>query len=405
MPTYAYEALNRTGEVVSGRVEAPNPARAQQALEAQGLTPLEVRPERSARRGLLPARRVSPYELALFSRQLATLLRAGVPTGNALEALTAQATHPRLRAALEEVRREVFAGARLHRALAQHPQVFPEVYTNLVHAGEESGSLDKTLLRLAEHLERTSRLRARLRSAMIQPSLILLAALGITYGMVAYVVPQFVTILKQFDTPLPLLTRVLMFVGTLLKDYTLFLLLGVAGAVFGAAAYSRTPTGRRVLARFLLRLPLLGPLMQKQILASLAATLTTLYASGVPLPNGVEITRKTLGNPLYEDALGAALERLTRGQPLSKALEERPDLFPPLFLSIVRTGEESGSLEQLLGEYAAFTEDEIEQGAAGLTSALQPVITAVLAVVVTVIMLAVLLPYFDVIQNIQNLRR
>ncbi len=401
MPLFAYRGLDSSGRETSGIVEAESPRNARLKLRRTGVFPTALREEQSSRghpqllAGLARlGDRVASNELAMATRQLATLVGAGLPLAEALAALTEQTERESLRRTLAQIRQQIIEGHAFAEALAQHPRIFSPLYVNMVRAGEASGALDVVLERLAEHTEKQARLIAKVRSALTYPAIMLVLGSGILFFLVSYVVPKVTRIFQETQQQLPWLTRALIAVsGVAARWWWLLLLLLAAGAA-GAQRYAGTPAGRERLDAWTLRAPYFGRLTQKLAIARFARTLSTLLASGVGLLTALDIVKNIVNNAILARAIEQARDAIREGRSIAPPLRES-GLFPPLVVHMIAVGEQSGQLESMLGKAADAYDGEVENAVTGLTTILEPVMIVFMGLVVLFIVLAILMPIFE----------
>ena len=398
MPVFAYRALRASGRAETGVVDATSVRGAWQALRARGVFPTELRPEGARVGGL--ARRVAAAELAAATRQLATLVAAGLPVAEALEAVAEQADDPVLRRAITLARGRLGEGEPLARALGASPRVFSALYCDLVCAGEASGALPTVLERLAEHTEAAAAVRARLRAALTYP-LVMTGATGLVLAfLLVWVVPQVAQLFADTGTPLPLATRALLgLVSVARATWWLALLLGLAAAV-GWRRWMASPAGRARVDATLLRLPVAGRLLGRAAVARFARTLATLVASGVPLEAALDVATAVLGNRTLVDAATAVREAVRRGEALAPALG-RTGAFPSLLVRLAAVGERGGSLATSLERAARSYEAEVDAAVSAATALLEPLLIVAMGGVVLLLVVAVLVPIFALNQVVR----
>ena len=399
MPLYAYRGLDAGGHAVGGVVDADSPRGARQKLRRTGVFPTDLNEERrDALRGLsILARRperVPAAELAAITRQFSTLVAAGLPLVEALGALVEQAERPTLSRTLAQVRQEVTEGSSLADALAQHPRLFASLYINMVRAGEASGALHVVLERLADYTENQARLLRKVRNALTYPVLMLLISAVILFFLLSYVVPKVTRIFQETHQQLPLPTRLLLGVSDFVAQWWWLLLLILAGVGMGVMRWARTPAGRDRVDRWTLALPYFGRLTQKLAVARFARTLSTLLASGIGLLPALDIVKSIVDNTVLTRAIERARDAIREGQSIATPLRES-GFFPPLVVHMVAVGERSGQLEAMLGKAADTYDDEVENAVGALTTILEPIIIVFMGGVVLFIVLAILLPIFE----------
>lgn len=409
MPVFAYRGLAANGRSVAGVIDADSARAARGKLRELGVYPTDLAEEASRARAARPSlksfvpvfrRKIPPTELALMTRQLGALLGAGVQLVEALGALAEQAPRQATRKMLSQVREAVREGSSLADALAVHPDIFSDLYVGMVRAGEAAGALEAVLERLAEYSERQAEFISKVRGALSYPIIMMCVGFGIMAFLVTYVVPQIATIFQQQHAALPAMTRALIALASFLTNYWWALLLGVAGLVGGVSAALATAAGRRFYDTWLLKIPYLGPTVVRVICARFARTLATLLASGVQLIPALQAVRRVVTNGLLADAIDQSREEIREGHGMGQTLA-RSGLFPPLLSEMIKVGERSGELERMLERVADNYEREVENSLRQMTTMLEPLMTIVMAGVILFMMLAVLLPIFQLNQLMQ----
>ncbi|MCL6598566.1 MAG: type II secretion system F family protein [Alicyclobacillus macrosporangiidus] len=430
---FRYKAVDARGKRRRGRVAAEDRREALRKLRESGLyaTELAATAEKAVRAGedaprwrvsapaglrarlegwpralttgrLRTGGSVTAKDLAVFSRQLATLVRAGVGVASAVEVLAAETENRRLAAVLLEVVGEMHTGHQLSAALAARPRAFPPLLTNLVRAGEASGSLDEVLERAAVHFEKQHYTREKVKSALAYPVLVSLVAVLVTVFLLVKVVPTFVEMFRNYNAPLPLPTRVVMGVSSVFVHAWFLVLAATVLLYTGYRVALRHERFRLARDRLRLRVPVFGQLALKSAMATMARTMGTLFASGVPVLQCLDLTASAVDNAVVAQGLLHAREGIAMGQPMSQRLAGEP-VFPPLVTHMIRVGEETGNLDLMLGKVADFYEAETEALADRLKALLEPMLVLVLAVIVGTIVLSVIAPMFAIYQQIGSL--
>lgn len=398
MPQFRYKALSGTGDPIDGVMEAASAEEVVARLQDAGNIPLDARPADEVRgNGLATMFRRSPMngtQVLQFTQQLATLLGAGQPLDRALQILLDLPDSSEARRVIERIRDAVRGGTPLSQALEQQDGVFSRLYVNMVRAGEVGGSLDDTLKRLADYLERSKALRESVINALIYPSILVLMVFGALLLLLGYVVPQFLPLFEDMDVEMPLLTQVVMATGTLVSNYWWLILALLIGAFVLFRRRLQDPDKRRVFDAWILRRGLVGSLMARLETARLARTLGTLVHNGVPLLTALSIARNVMGNLALSDAVETASGEVKTGGGLSLALG-RSKLFPRLALQMIAVGEESGELDTMLTKVADTFDIEVKNTVERLLAALVPTVTVFMAIVVALIMMAILIPIFS----------
>jgi general secretion pathway protein F len=401
MPLYSYRAVSPAGDVSSGELDAANESEIVDRLRDQGLLPMQIaqaldapttaeRAARPVRGRLFAPKRVTRDNVLAITRELATLLRAGLPLDRALELLISLATSLPVAVMLQGIRDEVRGGKALSQALDARREVFSRFYVNIVRAGEAGGALGTVLQRLAETMERNKELRDSVRSALIYPTILIFVAVASIMILLIYVVPQFQTTFAQAGKALPLPTQVVIVVGTFLRNWWWAVIPGIALAVAWFRRRGRVPAVRRARDARLLRMPLLGDLIAKVEIARFARTLATLLANGVTLLAGLAIVKETMGNVVLANGFDGVIAKLREGKGFGRPMAET-GLYPRLATQMILVGEESGRLEEMLGRVADVYDREVATAVKRFLAVLEPVLILGLAVMVGGIVFSILL--------------
>jgi type IV pilus assembly protein PilC len=410
MPIYTYRGVTAGGGQVRAEITANDERAAARQLRAQGITVQSLGPKRAASGGgfelsQLPFLKtffggVRGKDIAVFSRQFATMIAAGLPLVQCLQTLGVQAERKRFQDIIQKVAGDVEAGSTLSDAMARFPAVFDELYVNLVNVGETGGVLDAMLARLSTYLEKAQALRHRVQMALVYPILVILVAVLVVAFLMIFVIPIFSGFFAKAGVPLPLPTRIVVGASNAVVKFWYLILAGAGGIVYGFRAWYRTAAGRLTVDRFLLRAPIFGPLVRKVAVARFTRTLSALLGGGVPIIDALRITAKTAGNRIVENAVMEARERVMAGHTLGERLRES-GVFPPMVVQMVLVGEQTGSLDNMLAKVADYYEDEVDVAVAGLTSLLEPLLIVFLGVVIGGIVVAIYLPIFQVVTLIK----
>jgi general secretion pathway protein F len=403
MPAFSYEALDAAGAPQRGVLQADTPRGARAALRERGLVPLAVEPvaEAAPGGGIAPRRRaLSTAQLALLARQLATLASAGLPLEESLAAMSEQDAEPRTRAIVAQVRARVLEGQSLAAALAEFPDSFDGVFRASVAAGESSGRLDQALSRLADDVEARESLARSLWMALAYPLLLTAVAIAVAGGLLVYVVPQVVGVFQNLRQELPWATRVLIAIADAVRDYGLAALVALALATIGGRIALRRDAVRAARDRWLLRLPLAGRLVRAADTARAARTLATLAASGVPVLEAMNLAAGTVRNLPMQAALKRAAARVREGGGFARALAES-GYFPPVAVRLIASGEKSGRLDAMLEQAARAQQREVEGLLGALAAVLGPAVILAVGALVLFIVLAILLPIFELNQLVR----
>lgn len=401
MPAFEYTALARNGAKVRGVSEGDTPRQIRQQLRDSGLMPLSVEAVQVRERRRVQVaglrRGINAMDLALLTRQLATLVRSGLPLEESLSTVARQSEKPRIRNLLLSVRTKVMEGHSLAQGLAEFPHVFPDIYRTTVAAGEQSGHLDIVLERLADYAENRQQMRQKIQLALFYPTLLTLMAIGVTVALLTYVVPEVVQVFVGIGQELPWLTRTLIALSDGLRDHALTLVLGLASGAAFLAWLLRRPKPRYGAHQLLLRLPLFGRLVRGINTARFARTLAILSASGVTVLEALRIASQVIANLPMRYAVEDAAKRVREGSGIGIALE-RSHQFPPMTVHLIRSGESSGELDAMLERAAVNQERELETRIAMLMGVLEPLLILVMGAIVLIIVLAILLPIFELNQ-------
>lgn len=400
MGAYDYLAIDAGGRERRGSLEGDSPRQVRQQLREQGLTPLEVVPAADDERGTSPRvnslfrRGISATDLALLTRQLATLVRAAIPLEEALGAVAEQSEQPRVRSILFGVRARVLEGHSLADGIADFPAVFPEIFRATIAAGEHSGHLDTVLERLADYAEERQRIQQRLAMAMLYPVILCCLALGIITLLLAFVIPKVVMVFDDLGGELPLLTRMLITTSDFVVAWGWLLLGMLVAGVLLFRSLLRRPHFRHRWDLFKLRLPLVGRVTRGANAARFARTLAILSASSVPVLDALRVAGETVTNLPMREAVDVAAARVREGAPIARSLGAS-GLFPPMTIHLIASGESSGQLEQMLGRAADNQERELETLVAGLMGILEPALIVLMGVIVVTMVLAILMPILN----------
>lgn len=398
MPTYKFKAMDLAGATAAGEVDAISPQDVVAQLKQRGLVVVDVATKyRSAEINIDLFARVKADELAVASRQLSTMVNAGMPILRALSVLEQQSSNKLLKSSLATVRDDVEAGANLSDAMAKHPKVFDSLYVSMVQAGEAGGLLEAVLMRVADQLEKDAALRRQVRAAMIYPSVVVTFAIGIMLALVAFLIPIFVGVFKEFPGHhLPALTQFMVnFSHALTHQWYLFIV--VFGALAGAIIVGRrSPRVKPVWDQVKLRFPMkIGEVVQKVAIARWSRTLSALVSAGVPMIQALEITGRTSGNAVVERAMGHVINSVKSGGTIAAPLNDA-SVFPPMVPQMIAVGEETGALDTMLAKVADFYDAQVEAAVKALTSILEPIMIIVIGAIVGVIVLSMYLPLFSV---------
>src|SRR5437867_3581465 len=393
MPSFSYLAREASsGREIRSSLDAASEQSAVAALLNRNLLVVSIQ-EKVGRKGKTAGGKVALVDLVMFTRQLATMIDAGLAMVQSLQALIEQTTNKVMRDTIKDVCMRVEGGDSLSEALQKHPKVFNRLYVCMVGAGERGGLLAEILARLATYLESTARLRKKVKSAMMYPVIVTVVAIGITIFLLVKVVPVFGNVYKGFGQKLPAPTLFLISVSNVVKDYILYILPAMVGIIYGWLAYIKTKTGREFWDRLRIRLPIFGAIAHKICLARFTRTLASLIRSGVPILEVLNIVSNTVGNVIMEKAVRSSAGDIERGEGIALALGKHP-IFPSMIIRMVTAGEQTGKLEQMLERISDFLDEEIETTLSGLTSLIEPLLIVFLGVTVGGIAICMFLPIF-----------
>jgi type IV pilus assembly protein PilC len=411
---FKFEAKDAAGKVVKGSVAADSQADAVADLRKRNLTPVDVSKAsggflsgmlggggKAGKRGKAKRSSAKRGELEIFTRQLSTMLSAGIPMLEALEILADQAESPGFAFCLDKVVEDIRSGSDLSKAMESHPRVFTHIYVSMIRAGEVSGQIDTILQRLAEYLEAAAHLRSEIKSAMTYPVISLILVIGIASFLMIGIVPSFKPVFESLEVELPGLTVFIMDVAFFMKDYWYLIFGGMAAVFVGIRMFCKTPKGALVRDTLLLRLPVFGVLFKKVALSRFARTFSTLVKSGVPILGAMEIVSDTAGNLVISNVVDKARDSVRNGESLSEPFT-RSTVFPPMVVKMMAIGERAGALDALLEKIAEFYDQQVEAEVKGLTSMIEPIMIAVMGVIVGGIVLAVFLPIFKLQEKLSG---
>lgn len=395
MPILKYTAKNAQGQTQTGSLEAADAKKAAEFLAGSQLTPISIEEQKPALNllGKLFSR-VSGKQLVAFTRQLATMVSAGLPLAQALHTLEVQTESETLKKAIEEIVRDVEGGSPFSASLAKHPKIFSTVYINLVRVGEASGKLDTVMLNLADAVERSYEFKSKVRSAMVYPVMIMCAMVGVFGFLFVFVVPQLEDIYKSFNAVLPFQTRVVIAISHLMLQRGWLFLLIMASVMISYRQFKKTYQGRVILAKIGLRLPVLGKLRKNIEITEFTRTLGLLVQSGVPILQSLEISCESMTNIIYIEGVRSAAKQVERGVSISAALSNTTS-FPPMLTQMVSVGEHTGKLDDVLRRLSEFLQRETDASVAGLATALEPIILIGLGAMVGFIVMAIVMPIYN----------
>jgi type IV pilus assembly protein PilC len=395
MPIYKWEGKTAKGAIKKGEMEGPNEAAIRIHLRQQNIVPTKISSKGKEITFSLPfKKKVKQRAVAIFTRQLATMIDAGLPLVQSLEILSAQQEDKVFKNVIREIREDVEGGSTFAGSLKKHPVTFNELYTNLVVAGEEGGILDTILTRLANYIEKSEALKKKVKSALIYPATIVGVAVIVVAILMIFVIPVFENLFKSSGQTLPLPTLIVVTLSKLIKKYIVIFIPAVILLIFLFRKYYQTQNGKAVVDRLLLKVPVFGPLLKKVAVARFSRTLGTLVSSGVPILDGLSIVSRTSGNKTIETAILNARSSIREGETIAEPLN-RSGIFPPMVIQMISVGESTGALDSMLSKIADFYEEEVDIAVANLTSLLEPFLMIFLGVVIGGVVISMYLPIFS----------
>ncbi len=407
MPVYEYKALDKAGKNRKGIIDADSTNSARKKLRATGNYPISIQESSSRARkreggkqaSLRFFDRITSKEIHIFTRQLATLLGARIPLVPSLSSLIAQTDNPAFKKIIAQIKESVNEGKTLTNAMAEHPKVFSTIYLNMIRAGEASGSLDIVMEKLADFGEKQEALKGKLTAALIYPCVMALICVGVLFILITYIIPNITQVFVEMDRILPLPTRILLGVSDFLIAYWFVVAAFVVLVVVGTRFFIRSKRGRYLWDYLLLKIPVVGTVLQKIILARFSSTLGSLLESGVGLIASMEIVKTIMNNSRISQVVDEAIGQIREGKSMTISLSNSP-WFPPMFVQMVGVGEQAGTLEKMLSKVAQAYEREVESAIMGMTALIEPIMIVLMGGVVGVIILSILLPIFEMNQMI-----
>ncbi len=386
---FLWEGKDKRGKVVKGKTLAKDETALRTMLRQQGVAPNRIK-KQSVRGG----GKVKPADIAVFSRQLATMMAAGIPLVQSFDIVGAGHENPAMQKLILDIKADVEGGMSLHEALGKRPLHFDDLFVNLVEAGEQAGALETLLDKIATYKEKTEALKAKVKKALFYPAAVLVVAIIVTVILLIFVIPQFEDLFKGFGADLPAFTQMVVSLSHFVQTKGIFIAIVVGAGIFAFSYfYKRSRRMREMLDRFTLKLPVIGPIMHKSAVARFSRTLSTMFAAGVPLVEAMESVAGATGNIVYENATLAIRDEVATGTRLQRAMENT-GLFPNMVIQMIAVGEESGALDEMSGKVATFFEAEVDNAVDSMSSLLEPLIMAILGVLVGGLVIAMYLPIF-----------
>jgi len=387
---FTWEGKDKRGARVKGKSLAPDEATLRAELRRQGVAPSRIRKQRQVRAG----GKVNAGDIAIFSRQLATMLAAGIPLVQAFEIVGNGSEKPSMQKLVLDVKAEVEGGTSLHEALGKHPLYFDDLYVNLVEAGEHAGALETLLDKIATYKEKTEALKKKVKKALFYPAAVLAVAVIVTVVLLIFVIPQFESLYKGFGADLPAFTQAVINLSRFVQNNGVYIAIAAGAAVYTFFYFKkRSKAMREFLDRISLKVPVIGPILNKSAIARYARTLSTMFSAGVPLVEALDSVAGATGNIVYEKAVLRMRDEVSTGQRLQRSMEAT-GLFPNMVNQMIAVGEESGSLDEMSAKVATFYEAEVDNAVDAMSSLLEPLIMAILGVLVGSLVIAMYLPIF-----------
>jgi type IV pilus assembly protein PilC len=399
MPSFTYTARATNGELKSATIDAANKEDVVAQLRRQRLTVVKV--DEEAKKVKAKGGSIKMRDIVIFTRQFSTMINSGLPLVQALDILAKQSENPTLQSVTRAVVFDVESGHTVADALGKHPKAFSDLYVNMVAAGEAGGILDTILMRLAVFMEKNDALVRKVKGAMIYPGVIMTVAFGAVVILLVFVIPVFQTMFASVGLALPLPTRIVIGLSSFLRGYWWLIGASAAALYFGTKKYYATPSGKLNLDKAMLAMPVLGDVLRKSAVSRFTRTLGTLISSGVSILDGLEITAKTSGNRVIQDAIMESRASIAGGDTIAAPLQ-KSQVFPPMVISMIAVGESTGGLDEMLTKIADFYDEEVDAAVSGLLSLLEPLMIVWLGVVVGGMVVAMYLPIFDMINAVQG---
>ena len=397
MPVFAYAGKGREGKPAKGELDAADRDAAIAQLRTQGITVSSIEVKKAAKG--IGKQKITDKDLVIFTRQFATMIDAGLPLVQCLEILASQCDNRTLGALLGEVKLDVESGVTYADALKKHPKVFSNLYANMVQAGEVGGILDTILQRLAKQMEKDMKLKSQIKGAMVYPAAIVAVAIIVVTVLMVWVIPVFAKMFTDFGGSLPGMTQFVISFSEFMQKYILLMFAAAAGGLYALKRYYDTPAGRLYLDSLALKLPILGDLIRKVAVSRFTRTFGTLIQSGVPIMDSLEITARTAGNKVVENAIMASRQSVGEGKTLAEPIG-KSQVFPSMVVQMIAVGEATGALDAMLSKIADFYDEEIDAAVSALTSLLEPALMVFLGTVIGFIVIAMYLPIFKMAEAI-----
>ena len=402
MPTFKYKVMNHQGKKIEGTFKANSKNEVLAMIEDNNYYPIEIKEvlEREQKDLFEPFAKVKTKDLYIFCRQFHTMINAGANIANALDVLKKQTVNKKLKKSLYEVHDDLQKGISLSDALSKHKDVFPDLLINMINTGEVSGNLDTIMSRMASHYEKENKINNQLKSAMVYPMVLAGLAVVVVVFLLTFIMPTFIGMFEGSGVALPAPTRIVMGLSKFIQTKWYILIAVIGGAIYGTKYYAKTPQGKLSLDGLKLKLPIIKDTTEKVIVSRFTRTLSTVLASGVPLVQSLEVVQRVVGNKVAENSLEQIKEKVLKGVSLGEALGEE-SIFPIMLHSMIKIGEESGSLDDILDKTANFYDEELETSLKRMTTMIEPLMIIIMAVVIGFIVIAMMLPILDMSSTVQ----
>ena len=400
--TYLWKGRSPSGELLSGEYATENKDELVGYLRKRKIIITSVREKTSKLNMRLPFKeRIGVKDISVFTRQFATMINAGLPMVQCLDILSQQSDKETFKESIGRVMTDVEGGSTLAEAMAKHPRIFNQLFVNMVEAGEAGGILDVILARLAVFLEKLDALQRKVKSALTYPTVVAVVAIGATAFMLIFIIPTFAKMFSDFGGKLPLPTQIVIMLSNFLRTFWWAIIAGVVGAIVAIKQYYKTDAGHLAIDTMLLKVPVLGMVIRKGAVARFTRTLGTLISSGVPILSGLEITARTAGNRVVEQAVLATRDSISQGNTISDPLKQC-GVFPPMVTQMIAVGEQTGALDEMLDKIATFYDSEVDTAVDALTAVIEPVMIVIMGVVVGGMLIAMYLPMFKLVTIVGN---
>lgn len=396
MKRFSYKARDKTGKLVTGKVEATNIGAAAKILQDKGFVVIDLKPERESILSFIKKirDRVGSGDITAFTRQLSTMITAGLPITDALLILRTQAS-PAMSKVVSSLLLDVEGGSSLADALGKHPKVFSGVYVSIVRAGETGGVLDEVLARLADNLEKEKEFKSKVKGALIYPAIVIIGMFAVAAIMMIFVIPKLTSLYQEFEAELPVATQILISLSSLATRFWFISLAVLVLGAWGFNFFRKSTAGRRKIDQLILRLPIIGPLNRQIILTEFTRTLGLLVGAGISILEALNVVAEAVGNVVISDGIHSAASQVEKGFPVAYALSQQGEIFPPMLYQMLSVGEETGKLDEVLAKISHVFEVESEEQVKALTAAIEPLIMIVLGVGVGFLVIAIILPIYN----------